>query len=252
MGDSKRDQGRTQSDSREHTQRAAPIEGRNTGEHGQQSASERDGRTEQETKGAPERGRRATSDVERPGQTAAPGERERQFMEKHPAGYLAARLTASGSRDAGYEADRGLGGGFDHGRGIWGAPGEVRASGSAHTAPMHGLHHERTVTERIGHPDIRDEPGYGAHGFERPDEGPFDLNAGGPTPASDAHLRSAIERALGEEPELDARGVAVSVRDAEVFLQGSVPEAAMKERAVQVSRRLEGVRQVHDELTWRS
>jgi hypothetical protein len=184
-------------------------------------------------------------------------EREEKFPEEHPAGYLAARQTEPGFRDAGHSPDGGFSraasyreGGFDHGRGAWGAPGEVQASASVHAKPMEQNSREPTRTERAGHPG-RDEPGYGAHGMERLSDDPraFNLSGGPPHVGVDEQLRDEIDRELRKEPDLDARHVQVDVQHGEAFLTGSVPAHPMETRAERVSQRVQGIRRVHNGLT---
>ena len=71
--------------------------------------------------------------------------------------------------------------------------------------------------------------------------------SGAPPAADDSALTTSIRAALGADPQL--RGVAVTSRNGVVQLQGTVASAAVRQRALEVTRQTPGVAQVIDRLS---
>jgi hypothetical protein len=65
---------------------------------------------------------------------------------------------------------------------------------------------------------------------------------------SDDRLREDVSDRLTEDPEIDASGLTVTVKEAEITLDGTVPERHMKRRAEDIAEGVMGVRQVHNRL----
>jgi hypothetical protein len=94
----------------------------------------------------------------------------------------------------------------------------------------------------------RDAELRGAYPSQRPRGGPY---AGlGPKDfrRSDERLREEICEQLMADPDIDASELTVTVRDAEVILEGSVEDRQMKRDAEDCAESVLGVRQVHNRL----
>ena len=65
---------------------------------------------------------------------------------------------------------------------------------------------------------------------------------------SDSDIRDDVEKALRSDPETDAAGIAVAVKDGIVELTGSTPRLIQKWRAERDAKRVGGVRGVANEL----
>lgn len=67
-------------------------------------------------------------------------------------------------------------------------------------------------------------------------------------PSPDEAIQQAVLEALIEEPELDAREVAVSAEQSVVTLAGSVASTAARELALRLAEGVPGVERVNDRL----
>jgi hypothetical protein len=65
---------------------------------------------------------------------------------------------------------------------------------------------------------------------------------------ADELLAADVRGALALHRDVDVDDIYVDALDCRVTLQGTVPDAAMKSRAVEVARAAPGVRRVHDKL----
>jgi hypothetical protein len=61
-------------------------------------------------------------------------------------------------------------------------------------------------------------------------------------------IRDAVIDDLTFDPDVDASGITVEVRDGDVVLAGSVPSYPQYVEAAAVARRVPGVRDVHNQL----
>lgn len=68
---------------------------------------------------------------------------------------------------------------------------------------------------------------------------------------ADASVREDVCEAFADDPSLDASDVEVTVKDAEVTLEGTVPDRASKRRAETLCEHCRGVHDVHNRLTIR-
>jgi osmotically-inducible protein OsmY len=65
---------------------------------------------------------------------------------------------------------------------------------------------------------------------------------------SDERIREDVCDRLSEDDELDASDISVTVQNAEITLEGSVPDRRSKHRAEDISDAVSGVRDVHNRL----
>jgi hyperosmotically inducible protein len=70
-----------------------------------------------------------------------------------------------------------------------------------------------------------------------------------PARSEDTSVESALKAKLAGDAQVKASGIQVTARNGIVMLQGTVPSAAAKQRAVNLARETEGVVQVVDRLT---
>lgn len=68
---------------------------------------------------------------------------------------------------------------------------------------------------------------------------------------SDSTIESEVETVLVRDDALDATDIAVSVKDAHVTLEGTVPDMKSKHRAEHLALAIEGVVEVHNDLSIR-
>lgn len=64
----------------------------------------------------------------------------------------------------------------------------------------------------------------------------------------DGRISAAARSALLNDPELGLRAIAVAAQQGVLTLSGAVRSAGEAERALQIVRQVDGVRQVHSEL----
>ena len=64
----------------------------------------------------------------------------------------------------------------------------------------------------------------------------------------DASIQTSVKTALLNDPQVNATNIAVAVANGVVTISGPVRSAAEAQRAVQVARQVQGVRDVHSEL----
>jgi len=65
----------------------------------------------------------------------------------------------------------------------------------------------------------------------------------------DARTTTRVKSAIYNEPELKVMGIHVSTEEGVVTLSGAVKTRAERAKAVQVARKVEGVKQVKNDLT---
>ena len=65
----------------------------------------------------------------------------------------------------------------------------------------------------------------------------------------DARTTSRVKSAIYSEPELKVMSIHVATEDGVVHLSGTVKSRAERAKAVQVARKVDGVRQVKNDLT---
>ena len=65
----------------------------------------------------------------------------------------------------------------------------------------------------------------------------------------DAALTTKVKTAIFNEPDLKVMGISVSTEENVVTLSGNVKTRAERARAIQVARKVEGVKAVKSELT---
>ena len=65
----------------------------------------------------------------------------------------------------------------------------------------------------------------------------------------DASLQSKLDRAIRDDPSLNAAGITATVIDGKVTLNGAVPTEALKSRAERLAYAVKGVRSVDNRIT---
>ncbi|MFN2645785.1 MAG: BON domain-containing protein [Burkholderiales bacterium] len=66
---------------------------------------------------------------------------------------------------------------------------------------------------------------------------------------SDARITTRVKSAIYNEPELKVMAIHVSTEEGVVHLSGKVQTRAERTKAIQVARKVEGVKMVRNELT---
>jgi len=65
---------------------------------------------------------------------------------------------------------------------------------------------------------------------------------------SDERITEDINEELTQDPELDASGISVEVKNGEVVLKGSVPDRESKRRAEEIAESCSGVKDIQNQI----